>query len=144
MTQELVGAGKMLSKGVLRAIWLEKNHCWREFVTFYYAFLESHSLPHHNFSQVQRSFLLWNIYSTLVPLPGEREIDTLLCILESVQDFLINLDTKQSCHCQTYQNYEQSRQKLGTILEYLMVELRLNSEGDLLWLPNPAVNKKLI
>ena len=68
----------MLSKGVLRAIWLEKNHCWREFVTFYYAFLESHSLPHHNFSQVQRSFLLWNIYSTLVPLPGEREIDTLL------------------------------------------------------------------
>ena len=22
-----------------------------------------------------------------------------------------------SCHCQTYQNYEQSRQKLGTILE---------------------------
>ena len=77
MTQELVGAGKMLSKGVLRAIWLEKNHCWREFVTFYYAFLESHSLPHHNFSQVQRSFLLWNIYSTLVPLPGEREIDTL-------------------------------------------------------------------
>ena len=71
----------MLSKGVLRAIWLEKNHCWREFVTFYYAFLESHSLPHHNFSQVQRSFLLWNIYSTLVPLPGEREIDTLLRIL---------------------------------------------------------------
>ena len=23
----------------------------------------------------------------------------------------------KSCHCQTYQNYEQSRQKLGTILE---------------------------
>ena len=22
----------------------------------------------------------------------------------------------KSCHCQTYQNYEQSRQKLGTIL----------------------------
>ena len=98
MTQELVGAGKMLSKGVLRAIWLEKNHCWREFVTFYYAFLESHSLPHHNFSQVQRSFLLWNIYSTLVPLPGEREIDTLLCILESVQDFLIKLDMKPCMH----------------------------------------------
>ena len=23
----------------------------------------------------------------------------------------------KSCHCQTYQNYEQSQQKLGTILE---------------------------
>ena len=27
-----------------------------------------------------------------------------------------HLFTKQ-CHCQTYQNYEQSRQKLGTFLE---------------------------
>ena len=85
MTQELVGAGKMLSKGVLRAIWLEKNHCWREFVTFYYAFLESHSLPHHNFSQVQRSFLLWNIYSTLVPLPGDTLLRILLATLTIVK-----------------------------------------------------------
>ena len=50
-------------------------------------------------------------------------------ILNSVQDFLIKLDMKpfmhlveirffftKSCHCQTYQNYEQSRQKLGTFL----------------------------
>ena len=34
------------------------------------------------------------------------------CRVESVQD----LDMKP-CHCQMYQNYEQSRQKLGTILE---------------------------
>ena len=48
--------------------------------------------------------------------------------LESVQDFLIKLDMKtrmhlveisifaKSCHGQTYQNYEQSRQKLDSIL----------------------------
>ena len=52
--------------------------------------------------------------------------------IESVQDCLIKLEMKpcmhlaisrgnkhfftKSCHCQTYQNYEQSRQKLGTIL----------------------------
>ena len=52
------------------------------------------------------------------------------CKLESIQDFLIKLDMKpckyassenkhfftKSSHCQTYQNYEQSRQKLGSIL----------------------------
>ena len=52
-------------------------------------------------------------------------------ILESVQDFLIKLDIKtcmysssgnkhfftKSGHRQPYQNYEQSRQKLGAILE---------------------------
>ena len=51
--------------------------------------------------------------------------------LESFQDFLIELDMKprmyafsgnkhfftKSCHRQTYQNYEQRRLKLGTILE---------------------------
>ena len=49
-------------------------------------------------------------------------------IIDTVQDFLINhvsryafmgnkhFFTKQ-CHRQTYQNYEQSRQKLGTFLE---------------------------
>ena len=49
--------------------------------------------------------------------------------VESVQDFLIKLDMKprmhlveisifspKACHRQTYQNYEQSRQKLRTIL----------------------------
>ena len=29
----------------------------------------------------------------------------------------ISIFLSKSCHCQTYQNYEQSRQKLGTILE---------------------------
>ena len=52
------------------------------------------------------------------------------CILESVQDFLIKLDMKpcmhlveisifftKYCHPQTHQNYEQSRQKLGTFIK---------------------------
>ena len=52
-------------------------------------------------------------------------------VLDTVQDFLIKLGIKPrmhpleilrhfftiSCHHQTYQKYEQSRQKLGTILE---------------------------
>ena len=44
--------------------------------------------------------------------------------VESVQDFLIKLGIKPRMHlweisifCQTYQNYEQSRQKLGIFLE---------------------------
>ena len=53
-------------------------------------------------------------YDITVGVPG----------LESVQDFLIKLDMKpcmysafftNSCHRQTYQKYEQSQQKLGTI-----------------------------
>ena len=49
------------------------------------------------------------------------------CVVESFQDFLIKLDMyassgnahffTKSCHRQTYQNYEQSQQKFGTILE---------------------------
>ena len=52
-------------------------------------------------------------------------------VIDTVQDFLIKLGIKPrmhpleilrhfftiSCHRQTYQNYELSRQKLGTILE---------------------------
>jgi hypothetical protein len=49
-------------------------------------------------------------------------------ILESFQDFFLELDIKPCgnkhffsvnnvIECQTYQNYEQSRQKLGTFLE---------------------------
>ena len=55
----------------------------------------------------------------------------LLLVIESAQDFLIKLLVghvtmyassgnkhffTKSCRCQSYQNYEQSRQKLGTIL----------------------------
>ena len=70
---------------------------------------------------VQNQFAMWE--------SGKKGI-VLLCIswVESIQDFLIKLDIKpcmhfveitiltKSCHCQTYQNYEQSRQKLSTIL----------------------------
>ena len=50
-------------------------------------------------------------------------------IIDTVQDFLIKLGIKprmhlweksiftKQCHHQTYQNYEQSQQKLGTFLE---------------------------
>jgi hypothetical protein len=63
--------------------------------------------------------------------PKWRTLDQYLILglsPESVQDFLIKLDIKpcmlveisifftKSCHAQTYQNYEQSRQKLGTTL----------------------------
>ena len=40
-------------------------------------------------------------------------------VLDTVQDFLIKLGIKPFMHLWeiTYQNYEQSRQKLGTFLE---------------------------
>ena len=63
--------------------------------------------------------------------------------IETVQDFLIKFEMKpcmgiveisifftKSCNCQTYQNYEQSRQKLGTILENEVPQFRdFGSEG---------------
>ena len=63
-------------------------------------------------------------------LQGNMQRET----VESVQDFLIKLDMKpcmhlveisifftKSCHRQTYQNYEQSQQKLDTCSENKVV-----------------------
>ena len=72
----------------------------------------------------------WSTHSILLKYKGNLEyILRENYMLESIQDFLIKLDMKpcmhlveisifftKSCHCQTYQNYVQSRQKLGTIL----------------------------
>ena len=59
-------------------------------------------------------------------------------LIKSVKDVLIKLDIKpcihlveissffsKSCHSQTYQNHEQSRQKLGTILENKILRIKV-------------------
>ena len=71
-------------------------------------------------------------------LKSQRHVKV-TCTIESVQDFLIKLDMKpctyasignkhfytKSCHHQTYQNYEQSRQKLGRIFENKVCTLKI-------------------
>ena len=73
-----------------------------------------------------------NCWQPHQPLIFRRPVCLVLSFfrLDTVQDFLIKLGIKprmhlqemsifstKSCHRQTFQNYEQSRQKLGTFLE---------------------------
>ena len=71
--------------------------------------------------------ILLSFYTVICFLKAKH----MACWLDTFQDFLIKLGIKpptylleiniftytKSCHCQTYQNYEHSWQKLGTILK---------------------------
>ena len=77
-----------------------------------------------------------SVFTSLLQLHLGTLQSLMRCSLETVQDFLVQVGHKHffviyiiyvSFHHQTYQNYQQSRQKLGTSLENKSISKSKNS-----------------
>ena len=109
--------------------------CFPQSVRLYYRPRTNEANPGPSLQRWRVQLLLWSVkYRLVLELYLHHVNIFCVCVgyrIESVQDFLIKLDMKpctyasignkhfftQSCKCQTFQNCEQSQQKLETYLE---------------------------